>query len=159
MAIEDVFDGAKTGLTLFDAYLNTVAQEIGMERAIALMTKTCETMGAMQGQMLKEQSGIAEFDAKAAWPLLKTIPESFGISKAEIEESPQKVVVNVGRCPVYEAAQMLGMDAKTIEGMCRAGPGRLMDTAAKQLNPNLDYRLRKFRLGSDDFCQEEVVLG
>jgi uncharacterized FlaG/YvyC family protein len=46
MAIEDVFNGAKTALTLFDAYTNTVAQEIGMERAVSLMTKMCENMGA-----------------------------------------------------------------------------------------------------------------
>ena len=46
-----------------------------MERTLGLMTKTCETMGAMQGKMMKEQVGTKEIDAKAAWSLVKTAPE------------------------------------------------------------------------------------
>mgnify|MGYP001574378942 CR=1 FL=1 len=80
MAVEDTFNGAKTGLTLLDAYINTVAQAIGMERALALEHEMCETMGAAQGKMIKEQAGTAEFDAKAAHPLLMTVIEDgFGI--------------------------------------------------------------------------------
>jgi hypothetical protein len=159
MAIGDVFNGAKTALTLFDAYINTVAQEIGMERALSLMTKVCENMGATQGKMMKEQSGIKEFDAKAASSLLRTVPEGLGISMEVLEESPKKVVGKVEKCSVYEAAQMLGMDAKTIEAMCRAGSNRFMDAVAKQLNPNLSFRVTKFRSAPDDFCLEETVLG
>ncbi len=66
MAIEDAFMGARAALVIFDAYVNTVAQEIGRERAVALMTKMCESIGAMRGKMMKEQSGIKEFDAKTA---------------------------------------------------------------------------------------------
>jgi len=159
MAIEDVFNGAKTAFTFFFAYLNAVAQEIGMERAIAVQTKMCETMGAIQGKMMKERSGMKEFDRKAAWSLVKTAPESFGITVEKLEESPQRVVNKVGRCSIYEAAQMLGMDAKTIETLCRAGSITFMDAVAKQLNPNLSMRLRKFRSAPDDFCEEEMVLG
>jgi hypothetical protein len=159
MASEDAFMGAKTALTLLDAYVNTVAQEIGMERAIALMTKMCEFAGAMQGKMMKEQSVIKEFDAKAAWSLVKSFKDRLGESYEVLEESPQRVVVRNGRCPIYEAAQTLGMDAKTIETSCRAGPMRFMDAAAKQLNPNLSLRVREFRSTPDGFCDEEIVLG
>jgi hypothetical protein len=159
MAIGDVFNGAKTALTLFSAYINTVAQEIGMERAVGLMTKMSENMGAMQGKMMKEQSGLKEFDAKAAWPLLRTAPEGLGISLQVVEESPKRVVVKSGRCSVYEAARMLGRDAKTIETMCRASCERFTDTFAKQLNPNLSFRVRKVRSAPDDFCEVETVLG
>lgn len=159
MAIEDVFNGAKTTFTFFFAYLNAVAQEIGMERAIAVDTKACETMGAIQGKMMRERSGMKEFDCKAAWSLVKTGPESLGITMEKLEESPQRVVSKMGRCPVYEAAQMLGMDAKTIETGCRAASIRFMDAVAKQLNPSLSFRLRKFRSAPDDFCEEEIVLG
>jgi len=159
MATEDVFRGAKTALIFLNAYLNVVAQEIGMERAIALQTKMCESMGAMQGKMMKEQSGIKEFDAKAAWSLVKNLKESLGESYEVLEESPQRVVVSNGRCPIYEAARTLGMDAKTIETGCRAGPMRFMDAVAKQLNPSLNLRVRKFRSTPDGFCEEEIVLG
>ena len=159
MAIEDVFNGARMGLMLYDALLNTVAQEIGMERALALQTKMCENMGAMQAKMMKEQAGIKEFDAKAAWPICQATPESLGISMEVVEESPQRVVVKLGRCSVYEAAQMLAMGAKTIETMCRSGPQRFMDAAAKELNANLSFQLWKFRSAPDDFCEEGIVLG
>ena len=159
MAIEEAFMGAKTALTLFDAYVNTVAQEIGMERAIALMTKMCEFAGAMQGKMMKEQSVIKEFDAKAAWSLVKSFKDRLGESYEVLEESPQRVVVRNGRCPIYEAAQTLGMDANAIETGCRAGPMTFMDAVAKQLNPNLNLRVREFRSTPDGFCDEEIVLG
>jgi len=76
-----------------------------------------------------------------------------------VEESPQRVVVKAGKCSLYAAAQTMGMDAKTIEGMCHASPLRFMDTVAKQLNPNLSWQLRKFRSAPDDSCVEELVLG
>jgi hypothetical protein len=159
MAVEDTFNGAKSGLTLFQAYVNTVAQEIGMERALALDTKMCEAVGATQGKMIKEQTGIEEFDAKSAHPLLlNAIEEGFGILSEVIEESPQRVVFKVGRCPVYEAAEALGMDAEAIEANCRADSIRFMDAMTKQLNPNLSYQLRKFRSAADDFCEEAIVL-
>jgi hypothetical protein len=34
-----------------------------------------------------------------------------------------------------------------------------MDAVAKQLNPDLSYRLKEFRSSVDGYCLEEVVLG
>jgi L-2-amino-thiazoline-4-carboxylic acid hydrolase len=157
MGIEDTYNGATAAMTFFNAYIKTVADEIGMDRAVNLFTKMCETTGAMQGKMMKEQAGTEEIDAKAAWSLVKTVPEGIGISSEVIEESPQEVVVKLSKCPVYTAGQMIGLDAETIETMCRNGSAKLMHTATKELNPNLSYQLRKFRSGPDDFCEEAIV--
>ncbi len=46
--MEDIFNGAKSAFTFYDAFFNTVAQELGMERALELHTRMCETMGAAQ---------------------------------------------------------------------------------------------------------------
>ena len=159
MAIEDTFNGAKMAYTSFFAYLNTVAQEIGMERALALITKTDEATGAKAGKMIKDQAGVEELDAKAAVLQAINFIKGIGIISEVIEESPQKVVYKCGRCPLYEAAQEVGMDAETIETLCRAGGLKFMETMFKQFNPNLNYRLRKFRSAADDFCEEEIVLG
>jgi hypothetical protein len=158
MATDDVFNAAKMGLTFFYAYVNTVGQEIGRERAVGLMTKMFENMGAMRGKMLKERAGIKEFDAKAAWSPVKNIKDTVGQNYELAEESPQRVVVKNGRCPIYEAARTLGMDANAIETVCRAGALKMMDTVLKQLNPNLNVRLQKFRSTPDDFCEEEIIL-
>jgi hypothetical protein len=157
MGMEDTLNGATAAMTFFNSYIKTVADEIGMERAVDLHTKMCKTTGAMQGQMMKEQAGIEEIDAKAAWSIVKAIPEGIGISSEVIEESPQEVVVKLHKCPVYTAGQMLGLDAETIETMCRNGSAQLMHAATKELNPNLSYQLRKYRSGPDDFCEEAIV--
>ena len=159
MAIEDTFNGAKNESSFFYAYFNAVAQEIGMERALALNTKMAEVMGANMGKMIKEQAGVEEFDAKTAASLARKFSEGIGGITEVIEESPQKAVIKYGRCPGYEAAQEVGLDAKTIEAECRAGALRVLDTMVKQLNPDLNYKLTKFRSSADDFCEEEIVLG
>jgi hypothetical protein len=75
-----------------------------------------------------------------------------------MQESAEKIVSKIHRCPLYEAAQELGMDGATIEAMCRASAIRYMDTMVKQYNPQLSYQLREFRSSADNSCIEEVVL-
>jgi hypothetical protein len=58
MAIEDTFNGAKSGLTFLNAYINTVAGVIGEEQAHALETATCQALGTSQGMMIKDQIGV-----------------------------------------------------------------------------------------------------
>jgi hypothetical protein len=144
-------------MTIYDAYLKTVAEEIGMDQALSLHAKMFETMGEMQGKMIKEQAGTEEIDTKAALSMAQSAPESLGISMEVIEASPQRVSFKVSKCPIYEAAQTLGLDAETIETLCRCGPVRFMDAMIKQLNPDFSYQLQRFRSGPDDFCEEVIV--
>ena len=157
MATEDTYNGALQAMTFMNAYIKTVAEEIGMDQAVSLLTRMCESMGAMQGKILKEQAGAEDLDIKTAWALAKKVPEGIGIGAEVIKESPKEIVVKMGRCPLHSAGQMLGMDNNTIETMCRNGPARLMDTITKELNPNLSYQLRKFRSGEEDFCEEAII--
>ena len=159
MAIEDTLNGAKNAFAFYGAYVNTVAQEIGMERALALHCKALETAGAMQGKALKDQAGVEEVDAKAAFLLTKAIPESLGLMFEVLEEGPTAVRLRCGPCSIYEGFQMAGLDEKTRETMCRAGSIRCMDSMVKQLNPKMSVQLSKFRSGADDFCEEQILLG
>ena len=157
MSQEDVFSGAMAATVFLTAYMNTVAEEIGEDKAISLGTKMCETMGAVQGQMLKEQAGDIEIGAKAAYEILANVYNGLGISSEVIEENPQAVIAKTSRCPVYEAAKMLGMDEKTIEDRCRKVNLAFGNTMVSQLNPGLSVELKKFRSSADDFCEEAVV--
>lgn len=160
MATTDTLRGATNAFTFVFAYINTVGQEIGMEKAIALDAEMCAMMGAAQGQAIKAQAGLDEIGLETAAALADaSIEEGLGIVSEVIEKSAQRIVSRVDRCPLYEAAQMLGMDNATIEAMCRAGALRYMDAMVKQWNPNLSYRLREFRSSADGHCIEEVVLG
>jgi len=159
MAIEDTFFGAKTGLSLLFAYMATVAQELGMERAIELDRKMCTAMGAAQGKLVKAQAGVESFDAQTARQvLLAAIEQGFGIPSKPTEESPERAMLRVGRCPVYEAAAAVGLDPATIEATCRAGAISFMNAMAKELNPDLEYQLEEFRSSADGTCQESIVL-
>jgi hypothetical protein len=136
MAVEDTFNGAKSGLTFLNAYINTVAEAIGEEQAHAWETTTCQALGTTQGMMIKDQIGVDKFDLKTSSKVLQNlIEEGFGIRSEVIEETPQTIKINVGRCPVYESMQALGMDGKAIEASCRGGSLGFMDAVAKQLNP------------------------
>ncbi len=57
MANKDTFDGVKAGLMMYDALLLGVAEQLGMERAVALQSKVMEKMGTMQGKVIKKQVG------------------------------------------------------------------------------------------------------
>ena len=159
MTIKNTFNGAKSGLTFLHAYLNSVADEIGMEQSLALDAKTCQALGTAQGMMIKAQAGVEEVDIKTGEKMLSAlIEESFGIISEVADESPNEISCKVGRCPVYESAEMIGMDNKAIEASCRAGAITFMDSVAKQLNPKLSYKLTKFRSSADDCCEESVVM-
>jgi hypothetical protein len=159
MAVEDTFNGAKSALAFEHAWRNTVSQVLGMEQALDMETKICEAMGTGQGKMIKEQMGIDEFDVSTARQTLsELIKNGYGILSEVVEENPQKAVIKVGRCPVYEAAQALGMETDAIEASCRAGSLMFMDAVAKQLNPKLSYQLINFRSTPDGYCEEAVVL-
>ena len=109
--------------------------------------------------MIKEQAGVEEFDASAAGHvLLDVVKEALGILSEVIEESSQRLVMRIGRCPLYESAQEVGVDAETSEGYCRACDIGYMDTMVKQLNPELSYQLMKFRSTENAYCEEAVVL-
>jgi len=158
MSLEDVFTGARMGCLLYGAYLNTVAQEIGMEKALALNTRMCEAMGAQQGHMMREQSGISEFNAKTAFPFLRNVPESLGIAVKIVEETPQRVVSRSGKCSFYEAAQMLGAGPQEIAALCQGGCAALMSAATKALSPGLNYQPAKYRKTQDDYCEHHFVM-
>jgi hypothetical protein len=159
MATADTFTGAKNAYTFLFAYLNTVGQEIGMERAIALDTKMCEAMGAAQGMAMKEQSGMEELSLQAVSSLNERFMEDgLGITSQLVEEDAQKQLLKVGRCPIYEAAAAIGIDHASIEAMCHSGAIRFMDTMVKQMNPALTYQLQKFRSSAEGSCLEVMYL-
>lgn len=159
MAVQDTFNGAKSGLTFMQAYLSMVGQEIGMEKALALDVKTSQMLGKAQGMMIKAQAGVEEVDIKTGEKMLSAlIEEGFGITSEVNDESSNMINCKVGRCPVYESAEMIGMDNKAIEAGCRAGAITFMDSVAKQLNPKLSYKLTKFRSSADGCCEESVVM-
>jgi len=155
---EETFNAAKNVFSFNGAFFNNVAQEIGLERALNLYTKTSEMTGVQMGQMTKEQMGIKELDAKTAAMVARSVVSGFGISNVDAEEKPTSVLIKVHECTMHEGYRAVGMDDETIEAICRKGSLRFLDTFFKQLDPNASYQLKRFRSAPDDCCEEEITL-
>ncbi len=125
MTNEDTFNVAKNVFSQYGVFFNNVAEEIGGDQALDIHTKTCDMMGTQMGQMMKEQMGIKELDAKNAAVMTRSVVSQFGISKVDAEETPSSVLIKVHGCPLYEGYRAGGLDDETIEGMCRKGSLRL----------------------------------
>jgi hypothetical protein len=159
MTKDDAFNAATFAFASYNGFLGAVAKAIGMEQTLALQGQVDEFMGTEQGKMIKEQAGVDEANVQTAHALLENILTTIGTSSELIEASPQKVVLKVSRCPIYEAGLVVGMDPAQIEASCRSGALRFMDAAAKQLNPDLTYSLETFRSGPEEGCIEQIALG
>jgi len=158
VAKEDAINGARFAYAAYDAFQAAVAQELGLGRTLALQAKALGSLGAAQGEMLKQQAGIEEADIQTVARLLLTMLDSAGFGTEIVEVSPRRVAYKAARCPVYEAGQMMGVDQATIEAGCRSGAICFVDAVVQRLNPSLRCRLHAFRTGADDGCVEEIVV-
>lgn len=158
ISLEDRFTGAKNAFIILDAFIGMVVKEYGENKAYSMIEKTCQNMGALQGKMSKSQARrekIKEMNPSNAAFLASDAIKGFGIASEILKESDDKVSIKVKRCPVYEAAKMMGLNP---EPFCRSSSLPFMDSLVKELNPNLQYELDKFRIGQDDFCEESISL-
>lgn len=160
MATDDKLEGARNGLMFNYALLNLVGEEIGMDRAIALGSRADTMMGEAEGKRMREKAGGHDVDIETAAEMsLKMIKDGFGISSEIVESTPTRITLRCSRCPVFEAAQSVGIDTATIETLCRTGSLKFMDAVVKQLNPKLSYQLSNFRAHPDNQCEEQIILG
>ncbi|HEQ98379.1 MAG TPA: hypothetical protein ENO22_03445 [candidate division Zixibacteria bacterium] len=160
MSYEDILKGAANAFTLHYAYINNVGKEIGIDKAEEISADVCRMMGSMRGKIIKENADLEQFTPEAAAAAARgSIEEDFGIITKLIEEGPDRIVYECRNCPVYDGAYRAGMDPGSIEAQCRYAPVGYMEALVRELNPNLSYRLRKFRTSADDTCEEEIVLG
>ena len=154
MASEEAFNAARDLMAMSLIYLRAVGEEIGMERALDIAAKAAERTGVQWAQRVKE-AGLRGDDARAAgWAMTKVIG-SWGAVTKPLEVSPQKIVAENGRCPVYDACVIAGIDPKSY---CRVST-RAPDAMFKQINPNLSQQCLKYRSSADDTCIEAIVMG
>lgn len=115
-------------------------------------------MGLIQGKMLHSQlrrEKVKRITPSIAGSLTSGVLAGLGIVTENLEESLEKMSYKINKCPIYEAAKLMGLDP---EILCRHSAVPFMDTIVQQIDPNLSYELEKYRLGPDDYCQESIVL-
>lgn len=155
----DIFKGATMGYMNYYSFINTLIDELGMEKTFALMTKSDEARGIRVGKSMKEEAGEKEFDIHETLLTIVDMAKEIGGIDDIVEDTKDRAatVTGFGNCPVYEAAKATGMDDQMIEAMCRASACVFLDNVVKQLNPELTYKVSKFRDAECGGCLEEIV--
>lgn len=155
MAREDAFNATKAAWGMYGGFLKDVAQEIGMEKALALCAKQGGALGTMMAGMTKQQLGDKEFDMKTFASVLSGGYQMLGIAY-EIEENPASLKITASQCPIFEGLKSAGLDDKTIELLCTHWSAAEF-AEEKKVFPQLSSCL-KFRAAPDQPCVEEYAL-
>lgn len=142
MASIEAFNAARNVASMYGAFFKTVAQEIGMERALALQSKAYETFGPEMAEMFKEP------DLKKVASQINEMNTSYG-TVAEINVEPTKIVIKVLKCPWYEGLQAAGLSQEEIRAWCQ-------HSSEGEILPNVTGSIARFRSSADDFCIEEI---
>ena len=153
-ASEQAFNTARDLFTVYLMYVKAVGEEIGMERALDIVGKSSERWGIQLGKAAKEM-GLRGDDARAAgWAVTQKLMGPLGIASKPMEVSPQKLVAENGRCSVYDACVIAGVDPKSFCRSNTKGP----DAMYREINPNLSQQCLKFRSSPDDTCIEAIAM-
>ena len=79
MPNDEVYEAARKIYGLYGSFFKTVAQEIGMEKALALHTQAHQEQGIASGKLLKEKMGEGAIDLKKLGSVLRESNISIGI--------------------------------------------------------------------------------
>jgi hypothetical protein len=156
MVSSEVFSAVQRSFMINFRFISTIIDELGLERTVELMSRTADNVTNRQSQ---SKTGNSNLDARAAWATVKPGIESLGYCLEVAEENPNKIKFKCVQCPTYAAAHAVGMDNRTTEAICRASTIRLVDANVKRLNPDLTFRVTRFRSSPADFCEEEIAKG
>lgn len=135
-------------------FVKKVGEEIGNEKSLALLSKAFSEIGEYQGKNLKKLLENEKPNATEAFDAIKKIPLSLGINLMIPEKESDKVVVRLDKCPIFESAEIMGIDPATF---CDNTAIPYYDTIAKELNKDLKYKRNKIKIAQDDFCEEQII--
>jgi len=155
MARHEGYQAAKQAFTLYGAFFQNVAQEIGKERALSLH---CELGGAFGKQLA---GSILEKSAGAAIEVhtLSAVQKEYALSMGcipELEVAGSASRQTVGECPVYDGLRASGLDHASVEAICR-GIGVTNYAALHEACPAVEASL-EFRTAPEGACVEEWAL-
>jgi hypothetical protein len=156
MTEEQVFQATRKIYALYGAFFKAVAQEVGIERALALHTQAHEDQGIASAKLLKAKIGNEQFDIQKLGSVLQESNLSIGIVSELVRTSPSSALFRNSRCPMYDGYRMGGLDDETAEALCQKGAPAKLGTMLKQLDPGIFYRLKHYRLKPDETCEEEI---
>ena len=156
IAREATFNAAKAAYSAYGGLLKDVAQEMGMEKAVALHARRVQAFYVALAGMIRDRLGGNEFDLNTFSSALKDVNNTFFGCIFEIEENPGSLTCNYLQCPIYDGFRSAGLDHQAIELICTGGESSGLAEFKKAL-PQVSGSLR-FRAAPDQSCVQEFVL-
>lgn len=160
MKEKNEFTGAVDVYRSYFGCINTMIQELGAEKVLAMMSESDKQHGIQAGQEIRAGSGGEDFDIPKALHTIIDMAGDIGGKDTilDVSDTHGSTVTKFGKCPVYEGAKAVGMDDAEIEQICRAGSLVFLNSVVKQLNPKLKYKVSAFRSEEYGGCVEEIVI-
>lgn len=152
MGSEELFNASKAVFKMFGDFFNDVAQEIGIEKAIALYARRGDRGGASLVETLKEHAERGAVNIDKIAENYSNFYKALGFS-LEPEVGPEKWSFRVSRCPRYDGFLEAGIDHETIKTICQANAGA-NNKKLKSYNPeaSVKVQVRSAKIGT---CIEE----
>jgi hypothetical protein len=155
MGDQGMFEGMKTGASLYAGLYRGVAGEVGGAKALALHERQCEGMGMMMGEAMRARLAGKVLTPHVLAEVIGPLESSLGMSPV-IEETPDGIIVRHKVCPFYDGYRQGGLDHATIGSMCDAVMAA-QASAMGRLLPQVSVHL-EFRKTADDVCVEVYEL-
>lgn len=156
MTDDQVFVATRKVYALYAAFFKAVAQELGMEKALALHASAHEEQGIASAKLIKDKIGGAPFDIEKLGTILQQSNLSIGINSALAEVTASSALFKNSQCPMYDGYRMGGLNDETAEALCQKGAAAKLGTMLKQIDPRITYRLKYYRLKPNEACEEEI---
>ena len=154
---EESYSVAVKVYSLYGAFFNEVAKELGEKKALALHQKAHELMGIETGRKPREQMGNIKYDLKALAEILRKSNVGIGID-SQMVEGPGSLMLRNARCPMYDGYRRGGLGDEAAEALCQVGAPAKLGSTLKELNPSVSYRLTHYRQKPTERCEEEIRL-
>jgi len=156
MTEEQIFQATRKVYALYGAFFKAVAQELGMEKTLALHVRAHEEQGVTSAKSLKEKMGDEKFDLQKLGSVLQQSNLSVGIASELAHATSESALFSNSRCPMYDGYRMGGLNDETAEALCQKGAPAKLGAMLKQIDPGITYRLKHYRTKPEEACEEEI---
>lgn len=156
MKNEEIYYATRKVFASYAGFFHEVANEIGIERALALHERAHEKMGVHLA-MLIFGACHQPFELDTIRELLLAGNRSIGIESELAEAAPTSALFRNHRCPMLDGYWMGGLDERTARLLCERGAWVKVGAAVRELNPRVEHHV-KYRSSAEEECLEEITL-
>jgi hypothetical protein len=153
------FLGVKRAYGVLFSYIISVIETLGSDKALEILKEVVQRRGREDGLELKRRLGVVNdsiFDGLAVY---SAFIQDSGMNFDVIEETDEKIVLRIGKCPVFEASHEAILDCQYFgERMCRLIYLPLASAVVSVIHPNLSVDLVRYRTFHDGYCIEDISL-